>query len=92
MARSTGRAEEVTWRGRWEQAMKLDVITKFEVKAEAFRIMTGHMAPGKDASPQSYPAPYEERSKLFAEWIKTHGECVDAMIKAVERVVPDDDG
>lgn len=68
--------------------MKLDSIEKFEIQAEAFRIMSGHMAPGKDASPYSYPAPYEEREAIYKQWAEIHGECVRAMILAFERVMP----
>lgn len=71
--------------------MKLDENLRFEIKAEAFRIMTGHMAPGKDASMHSYPAPYELRASLFAQWIGHHGKCLDAVIRAVERIIPDND-
>ena len=35
-------------------------LERYEVKAEAFRICTGHMAPGKDAASASYPAPFWE--------------------------------
>lgn len=71
--------------------MKLDTTTRFELKAEAYRIMTGHMAPGKDASPQSYQAPYDERIEAFDRWSAIHGECVRAMLLAFERMMPDDD-
>ena len=71
--------------------MKLDTTTRFELKAEAFRIMTGHMAPGKDASPHSYPAPYEDRTAAFDQWNAIHGDCVGAMIRAFERVMPGND-
>lgn len=68
--------------------MKLENIEKFEIQAEAFRIMSGHMAPGKDASPHSYSAPYEEREASYKRWNEMHGECVRAMLLAVERVLP----
>lgn len=71
--------------------MKLDAIARFDIAAEAFRIMTGHMAPGKDASPLSYPAPYEERQAAHDEWKQAHGECVRAVLLAVERILPGDD-
>jgi len=34
--------------------MEFSSIEAFEVRAEAFRIMTGHMAPGKDAAAASH--------------------------------------
>lgn len=58
----------------------------YEIKAEAFRIMTGHMAPGKDPSPHSYPAPLEVRSRAFEEWITEHDQIIQAMILATDRM------
>ena len=69
--------------------MELDSYLKFEIGAEAFRIMTGHMAPGKDAAAESYPAPYEERTVRYTEWAYANGECVRAMLLAFQRVMPD---
>ena len=40
----------------------------FDLKAEAFRICTGHTAPGKDSSQMSYQVSHQEREKAFAEW------------------------
>jgi hypothetical protein len=71
--------------------MKLDNITRFEVQAEAFRVMTGHMAPGKDIPAAGYGEPYEERAAIFDRWMEIHGECVRAMIRAFENVMPDDE-
>ena len=69
--------------------MKLDSTEEYELKAEAFRVMTGHMAPGKDAAAASYPAPYEEREAAWREWGAQHGEVVRAMILAL-RVIDGD--
>ena len=69
--------------------MELNSIEKFEIRAEAFRIMSGHMAPGKDAAAESYPEEYEERAAIYSQWFETHGECVMAMLQAFERVVDD---
>lgn len=68
--------------------MKLNSIEKFEIGAEAFRTMSGHMAPGKDAAAGSYPAPYEERVAIYERWAEIHGECVRAMLLAFERIMP----
>ncbi len=59
----------------------------FEVKAEAFRIMTGHMAPGKDASAASYPASYDERLAAWTAWYLEYGHCASAMCTAFERLM-----
>lgn len=69
--------------------MKLNTTEEYELKAEAFRVMTGHMAPGKDAAAASYPAPYEERETAWQEWCAKHGEAVRAMILAL-RVIDGD--
>jgi hypothetical protein len=72
--------------------MKLGPNERYEIKAEAFRIITGHMAPGKDASPHSYPASYEERSDAWGKFWSTNIPIAEAMIKAFERVMPGVDG
>jgi hypothetical protein len=69
--------------------MKLNSTEEYELKAEAFRVMTGHMAPGKDAAAASYPAPYEEREAAWRDWCARHGEVVRAMIVAL-RVIDGD--
>jgi len=69
--------------------MKLNSTEEYELKAEAFRVMTGHIAPGKDAAAASYPAPYEEREAAWREWSAKHGEVVRAMIFSL-RVIDGD--
>lgn len=69
--------------------MKLNSTEEYELKAEAFRVMTGHMAPGKDAAAASYPAPYEEREAAWREWSVKHAEVLRAMILAL-RVIDGD--
>ncbi len=71
--------------------MKLTKIESYEIQAFAFRVMTGHMAPGKDASPLSYSAPYEERSAAWDEWRAEHGKCILAMLYGFEAVIDRDD-
>lgn len=70
--------------------MKLTDNERYEVKAEAFRIMTGHMAPGKDAAAASYPEPYEVRRAAFDAWWAQHAEAVRATLIAAERMVDGD--
>ncbi|MCP3704934.1 MAG: hypothetical protein GY954_18640 [Alteromonas sp.] len=65
----------------------MNSIEEYEVRAEAFRLMTGHMAPGKDAAPESYPAPFEERSEAYKEWAEDNAECVRAMMLAFKHVM-----
>lgn len=69
--------------------MKLNSTEEYELKAAAFRVMTGHMAPGKDASAESYPATYEEREAAWREWSAKHAEVLRAMILAL-RVIDGD--
>lgn len=63
----------------------------YEVKAEAFRRMTGHMAPGKDASPASYPAPLEDRAAAWDKWHADHRDILRAFTLALACVVPDEE-
>ncbi len=64
-----------------------DSNTIFEIKAEAFRRMTGHMAPGKDAAALSYPASYEERSAAWEVWNQSNRECFVATIQAMQNIL-----
>ena len=68
----------------------MDTNELYEVKAEAFRRMTGHMAPGKDAPSASYPAPYEERVKAWEQWQNDNGNCIRAMLLAFDSVIESD--
>lgn len=63
----------------------------FEVKAEAFRICTGHMAPGKDPASASYPAPFEERAKAWEEWTTAHMQPIAAFRVAFQRIMGRDE-
>lgn len=67
--------------------MKLNVAQAFELRAEAFRIMTGHMAPGKSASHYSQPAPEDVRTAAFNEWLNKYGTVVQAMTVAAGRIL-----
>lgn len=67
----------------------MTAIEMYEIKAEAFRRMTGHMAPGKDASVHSYPAPYEERVAAWEKWRAEHGEIISAMLGAFRAIMGD---
>ena len=61
----------------------------YEVKAEAFRMMTGQMAPGKDPPRVSYSKPFEERVIMWDNWKSQHGEIIRAMEIAFERIMGD---
>ena len=67
--------------------MKLTSYESFEIFAETFRIMTGHMAPGKDPSMHSYQAPLEERRAAWDAWHAQHSACVRAVFFATERII-----
>ena len=51
---SAGRARSETRRIDKETEMHLSRLERYEIQAEAFRRMTGHLAPGKDAAAVSY--------------------------------------
>lgn len=67
----------------------MDANTSFEIKAEAFRIMTGYMAPGKSQSPHCYHQE-DERWEAWKNWLAKYGECAVAMLTAFERIIPND--
>lgn len=67
--------------------MNLTSYERYEIQAVAFRIMTGHMAPGKDASFESYPAPWDERHDAWKEWIATNGECIQSMLRGIQSIL-----
>lgn len=69
--------------------MKLDAIERFDIKAEAFRIMTGHMAPGKDVSALGWSEPHEVREAEWSRWCEAFNACANAMLTAVDRILPD---
>ena len=69
----------------------MDTNTSYEIKAEAFRIMTGHMPPGKDASVATYSADIEIRSALWDMWTNQHAAIMYSMITAFERIVEDNE-
>jgi len=58
----------------------------FEIKAEAFRRMTGHMAPGKDPGLVAAEDP-AARSAAWEVWVEAYGDAVIATISAYERVM-----
>lgn len=62
-------------------------IEAFDVRAEAFRRMTGMMAPGKDESAAANgPHSYRDRMLAYDDWWKQHGDCVRAVMKATETI------
>lgn len=65
----------------------MDEDERFEIKVEAFRLMTGHVAPGKDPPTGSHAAPYEERQKAWDEWRKRNAYCIICMIRAFEKYI-----
>ncbi|MGE3596621.1 MAG: hypothetical protein AB7N70_13820, partial [Dehalococcoidia bacterium] len=71
--------------------MKLTKIESYEIQAFAFRVMTGYVAPGKDASPLADEAPYEERCAAFDEWRNEHAPCILAMLLGFEALIDRDD-
>ena len=58
----------------------------FEIKAEAFRRMTGYMAPGKDAGMAGESASYAERCHVWGDWLANNEEIITALLEAVETI------
>ena len=69
-----------------ETEMHLSNLERYEIQAEAFRRMTGHLAPGKDAAAGSYDEA-ANRTEIYARWAEIHGECVYAVLDAVDCVL-----
>jgi hypothetical protein len=72
------------------EKMELNGNEVFEVRAEAFRIMTGYMAPGKSVAAAAYAGEAHEKAKeaAWAEWNAKYSPCIDAMFLAFERAMP----
>lgn len=68
--------------------MKIEGNDLFEVRAETFRIMTGHLAPGKDTAMAAGPDDSELRNELYMQWVEHNMHCFVSVIKAIERVLP----
>lgn len=66
--------------------MKLTAIERFEIRAEAFRMMTGHMAPGKDIA-MSAGGDDDAREAAWHKWWSSYALPVDAMLWAFDRVM-----
>lgn len=66
--------------------MHLSSLERYEIQAEAFRRMTGHLAPGKDAAAGSYDEA-ANRTEIYARWAEIHGECVYAVLDSVDCVL-----
>ncbi len=88
MRRRTPTKPNTTQRGAYN--VKLTKIESYEIQAFAFRVMTGYVAPGKDASPLADEAPYEERCAAFDEWRNEHAPCILAMLHGFEALIDRD--
>lgn len=67
----------------------LTAIEAFEIRAEAFRIMTSHMAPGKDAPAMGgFQARPDVVREAFEEWHQKYHGCVRAVMAAYRKILP----
>lgn len=65
----------------------MTTVEEYELKAEAFRRFTGHMAPGKDAALGGYGSQtYAERLRLWDEWNATNEKMISAFVRAADFV------
>ncbi len=65
----------------------MNAIEHFEIRAEAFRFMTGQMAPGKDRGAIPPTISDDERDDLFQRWCDENALCITAMFHAFEQVM-----
>ena len=67
----------------------MNSVAKYELKAEAFRLETGMLAPGKD-SPAALNGPsFEEREAAWTAWQSKHGASFDLFIQALGDPTPE---
>lgn len=59
---------------------------KFEIKAKAFEIMTGLLAPGKDCPAACNGSDYGLREDCWKDWNNRYSKVVNAMILAFEKI------
>lgn len=59
---------------------------RFEIKARAFQLMTGMMAPGKDCPAAGGPINEAVRDETWHEWREFHAKIIAAMITAFEEI------
>ena len=69
-----------------EGMKKLTPNERYEIRAETFRLMTRHMAPGKDVSPAAYCDEYDVRRAAWEVWQDAYEHAVNAAISAVENL------
>jgi hypothetical protein len=65
----------------------MDTNTFFEITAETYRLMTGRLAPGKDAPAAAGPTDQRERERDYSEWCLNYGATVGVTIRAVENTM-----
>ena len=61
---------------------------RFEIKAEAFRLSTGHLAPGKDMAANAGHSDEEEaeRNSMWTAWCAQNNGMFNKFIQAAENV------
>jgi len=62
----------------------------YEFIAEAFRIDTGYMAPGKDPGIMSGDATFEERFEAWEEWNKCNYSIIRAFTLSASRILAEE--
>ena len=67
--------------------VNMDANLTYEIKAEAFRRMTGLMAPGKSVSPLAYSGQEDEdlRYREWQEWNDKYGEVIGHLLAVVQQ-------
>lgn len=69
--------------------MRIGPLELFEVEAEAFRIMTGYLAPGKSQSPEAN-TPSELREQAWNDWVGKHRPVLVAYAVAIKSILGDE--
>jgi len=63
-------------------------VDMYEIKAEAFRLCTGLMAPGKDQATNGFGSDPDSRQIAWDLWMKVHSEVINAVIRSTIAILP----
>ncbi len=67
-----------------QHVLSMNANLEFEITAEAFRWMTGMMAPGKDVPAVTDHTPIEARQVAWFKWNNDHHKIIRAMLHAAD--------
>lgn len=63
----------------------------FEIRARAFQLMTGKLAPGKDEPAAVNWEDRGDRLAAWMTWLEKYDPCIEAMLNAVDDITGDEE-